>query len=178
MAEYLLSPFGQINLTSLNEEYDTVIELDGKKIRIDINFDKKTIEKTAMDIIKKFIENIGTFDKQNMEFIEKDFNDENGDTVKEYIDYHIDEALEKEKLEQLIDYKNKEITPEKQLLSKLTLERVGLFPDGKYESEYFAVFDYTFEGNVYIEGRRTITDEILVVKTDKNGNLDHLSCES
>ena len=177
MTEYLLSPFGQIDLTSLNEEYNAVIELNEKEIRIDINFDKTTIEKSEMDNIKNFIENIDKFDKQNMGFIEKDFNDENGDTVKEYIEFHIEE-FEKEELAQLIDYDNKEIAPEKQLLNKLTLERVGLYPDGKYETKYFAVFDYTFEGNVYIDGRRTITDQIIVVKTDNNGKLDHLSWES
>ena len=177
MTEYLLPPFGQINLTSLNEDYNAKIELDNTEISIDINFGKTTIEKAEMDNIKNFIEDIARFDKQNKGYIDKDFNDENGDTIKEYIDFHIAE-FEKDELAQLIDYDNKEIAPEKQLLNKLRLERVGLYPDGKYDTNYFAVFDYTFEGNVYIDGRRTITDQIIVVKTDNKGNLDHLSWES
>lgn len=70
------------------------------------------------------------------------------------------------------------MTPEKQLLEKLALERVGLYPNVKYETKYFAVFDYTFEGNAFIDGRRTMTNQILVVKTDSKGNLDHLAWES
>ena len=177
MTEYLLSPFGQIDLISLNEYYDAIIELDHKKIHIDINFGSTTIEKAEMDNIKNFIEGIDKFDKQNKGYIEKDFNNEKGTTVKEYIDFHMEE-FEKDKLAQLIDYDNKEIAAEKQLLNKLTLERVGLYPDGKYDTKYFAVFDYTFEGNVFIEGKRTITDQIIVVKTDNKGNLDHLAWES
>lgn len=177
MTNYLLPPFGQINLTSLNEEYDGVLELDGYIINLDINFDKTTIDESAMDIIRHFIENIPNFDKQNVVSIANDFSDENGETVKEFIDFHIEE-LEKDKLSQLVNYENTEVSVEKQLLNKLKLERVGLYPDGKYDNDYFAVFDYTFEGNVYIDSRRTITDQIIVVKTDHKGNLYHLCWES
>lgn len=178
MIDYLLPPFGQINLTSLNGEYRAVIQLANKEIRIDINFKNTAIEKAAMDNVKNFIDNISKFDKQNLDFIEKDFNDDNCKTVKEYIEFHIEEALDQEKLTQLIDYQNNEITAEKQFLSKLRLERVGLYPDGKYGTEHFAVFDYTPEGNVYFEGRRTITDEILVICTDKNGKMAYITMES
>jgi len=178
MTDYLLPPFGQINLSSVNEYYEAEIESEGKQIRLDLNLAKTAIKEDAMDTIRHFIENINNFDITNKSYIDKDYNDENGDTVKEYIDFHIEE-LGEDKLAQLIDYDNKEITPEKQLLKKLTLERVGLYPDGKYDTQYFAVFDYTFEGNVYsIDGRRTITDQIIAVKTDNRGNLDHLAWES
>ena len=85
MRYYLLPPFGQINLDALNEEYRSEIEFNGKTITLDINFAKTNIEKSAMDTIKFFIENIDTFDRQNKVNINSDFNDENGDTVKEYV---------------------------------------------------------------------------------------------
>ncbi|MBO2008849.1 DUF2004 domain-containing protein [Hymenobacter negativus] len=177
MTNYLLPPFGQINLASLNEEYNAVVELDGHSISLDINFEKTTIEENLINIIKQFIENIPKFDKQNIVSILNEYNDENGETVKRYIDFHIEEYAQSE-LVKLIDYGNTAIAAEEQLLNKLKLERVGFYPDGKYDAESFAIFDYTFEGNVYLDGVRTITDQIIAVKTDSKGELEYLAWES
>ena len=49
MTDYLLPPFGQINLDALNEEYRSELEFNGKTITLDINFAKTNIEKSAMD---------------------------------------------------------------------------------------------------------------------------------
>lgn len=57
-----------------------------------------------------------------------------------------------------------------QFLNKLYLTRIGLYPDGKYDTSYFAVFDYTVN--------RELSDQLMVVKTDHQGHLDHLSWES
>jgi len=176
MAKYLLPHFGEIDLSALEESYETKIDLNQSKIRININFDNKTIDPSKMDIVKTFLEHIDQFDKQNNLHINNDYNNEDGVTVKEFVEFHIDE-FDKEDLAQLVDFGNNEVTPEQQLLNKLKLERLGLYPDGKYDS-IFAVFDYTFEGNVYVDGVRTITDQIIVVKTDETGQLDHLTCES
>ncbi|MDX2067919.1 MAG: DUF2004 domain-containing protein [Haliscomenobacter sp.] len=168
MTYYLLPPFGQINLDALNEEYRSEIEFNGKTITLDINFAKTNIEKSAMDTIKFFIENIDTFDRQNKVNINSDFNDENGDTVKEYVTFHIEE-LGDEFLEQ-IDITSDQTDKEQQFLKKLHLTRIGLYPDGKYDASNFAVFDYTVS--------KDLTDQLIVVNTDEKGNLDHLSWES
>jgi hypothetical protein len=169
MTEYTLPHFGQINLTSLDEYYEVEIEFNGNEIKIDLNFENKTIDQPKMDIVKSFIENIDKFDKQNRICINNDYNDEEGDVVKEYITFHIEE-LDKEELSGLIDFENKTIEPEKQLLNNLKLVRVGLYPDGKYGSSDFGVFDYTIG--------REISDELIVVNTNESGELDHLSWES
>jgi hypothetical protein len=174
MKNYLLPYFGQINLTSLEEDYYVEIELDGRKLKIDINFDKTSIDELEADNLKCFIENIGKFNQQNRKYIEYDYEDENRYPVKDYINAHVN----LEPIAKLIDFNNKEITPEIQLLNKLTIERVGIYPDGKYETTDYAVFDYTIEGNVYKDARRTITDQLVVVKTDKNGVLNDLVTES
>lgn len=168
MTDYLLPPFGQINLDALNEDYRSQIELNGKYISLDINFAKTSIAKNAMDTIKYFIENINDFDKQNKGYINIDFNDENGKTVKEYVGFHVEE-LGDEFLEQ-IGIDSNEMDKEQQFLTKLHLTRVGLYPDGKYNTSYFAVFDYTVN--------KDLTDELIVVNTDDKGNLYHLSWES
>ncbi len=167
MTEYTLPHFGKLQNENLEEYYRVGIELNGKNIQIDLNFKNKSIETITFDKIKKFIENIEDFDKQNQDYIKSDFNDENGDTVKEYVKFHIEEGAEF--LEQIgisTDNTEKEHT----FLTKLHLTRVGLYPDGKYNTSCFAVFDYSVN--------KDLTDQLIVVKTDENGNLINLSWES
>lgn len=167
MTEYTLPHFGKLQVENLEEYYNVDIELGGKEIQIDLNFENKTINIEDFDTIKHFIENIENFDKQNQHYIKSDYDDENGNTVKEYVTFHIEE-LGEEFLEQInID---NQTDKEQQFLTKLNLTRVGIYPDGKYDTSYFAVFDYTVN--------KELTDQLIVVKTDNKGNLDHLSWES
>ncbi len=168
MIEKTLPHFGKLQTENLEEYYNVDIEFKGKEIQIDLNFENKTIDTATFDKIKKFLENIGEFDKQNQSYIKSDFDDENGDTVKEYVTFHIEE-LGDEFLEQ-IDISSDDVDKEQTFLTKLDLIRVGLYPDGKYNTSYFAVFDYTIN--------RDLSDQLIVVNIDENGTLDHLSWES
>ena len=159
--------FGPIDISSLEEDYDVKIQLNGKTIRLDLNFEQTQMSKQQLAIIERFLENISSFNEQNATFIENDFNDEEGQ-VKEYLSFHIEE-LGDDFLGQLKIDKDAS-DKEQQLLGKLELVRVGLYPDGKYGTEYFAVFDYTLN--------RDLSDELIVVKTDNEGHLDHIAWES
>lgn len=82
MANYSLPHFGQIDLTNLDEYYSVKIDLDGREIEVDLNFEEKTIDSKQMDTVKKFMEKIPDYDKKNKKYIERDYADEDGDTVK------------------------------------------------------------------------------------------------
>ena len=69
----------------------------------------------------------------------------------------------------IIDFGNQDEPKEKLLLNKLRLIRVGLYPD---YSEYYGIFDYSID----IDGEPC--NQLLVVKTDNNGELDHITWES
>lgn len=168
MTEISLPHFGKLNLDNLEEHYNTDVEHSGRKIQIDLNFEAKKIDAETFNKIKKIIENIETFDKQNKNYITTDFKDETANIVKDYVTFHIEE-LGDDFLEQL-HIPAHTINKEQNFIQKLNLMRVGLYPDGKYNTSYFAVFDYTVS--------RDLTDQLIVVKTDENGNLDHLSWES
>lgn len=168
MAEYTLPYFGKLQTENLEEYYNVDIEFSGKEIQIDLNFENKTIDIVTFDKLKNFVENITKFDKQNQGYIKSDFDDEHGDTIKEYVTFHIEE-LGDDFLGQ-IDISRDNTDKEQAFLKKLYLTRVGLYPDGKYDTSYFAVFDYSVN--------KDLTDQLIVVKTDENGNLDHLSWES
>jgi hypothetical protein len=69
----------------------------------------------------------------------------------------------------IIDYGNQDEPIEEQLLNKLRLIKVGLYPD---YTDYYGVFDYSID----IEGEPC--NQLLVVKTDNQGRLDHITWES
>ncbi|MCD9854892.1 DUF2004 domain-containing protein [Epilithonimonas sp. JDS] len=168
MAKYILPPIGEIDLDSLKDYYCWEQEFNGKIITIDINFEKTNIDQSKMDIIKSFIENISKFDVQNRSYIDDDFRSENSEVVKEYVTFHV-EDLGSEFLE-TIGISSENTDKEQSFLEKLFLSRIGFYPDEKYGTPHFAVFDYTFG--------RDITDQLIVVNTDAEGNLDLLSWES
>lgn len=166
--KYKLPHFEEIDLTQLNEYYNVEIEQKGHKIGIDLNFEGKKIETQLFDQIKSIIENIESEDLKNRAYITSDFNDENGDTVKEYLEFHIEELAEE--LSGIVNFEDKSNSPDEQLMEKLKLGRIGFYPDGKYGSESFVVFDYIVD--------RELSDQIIVVNIDKNGELINLAWES
>lgn len=180
MSDYHLIHFGKINIKKVEEYYDTSIALNGHNLDLDLNFDKTSFEKNLFDRIQHLLENIGTYDQQHKKRIKAEFDE--GGTIKEFVDFHAEE-LDKKVLGALIDINNTQIPFNIQLLDQLQLNRVGLYPDGVFDAEYFAVFDYSFIGNEFEEQsdgirRKKITDQILAVKTDDKGNVLAIDWES
>ncbi len=166
MTEYTLPHFGNLATQNLEEYYDVDIEFNGNEIQIDLNFENKTIDLLTMGKVKNFIENIEKFDKQNKTYIFNDYNDEECDTVKFYLEHHLEE-VGRDELSNLINFDDKSIVPEKQLMEKLKLVRVGFYP---HDNENFVIFDYSIG--------KEITDELLVIKTDDKGYFDYMTIES
>ncbi len=166
MANFKLPHFGFIDPTSLDEYYDVEIPYQDTEIQVDLNFDNKTIDAARLETVKQFIENIRIHDLSNRKHIAADYNNEDGDTVKFYLEHHLQE-LGRDELAELIDLNSKSTEHEKQLLKKLHLVRVGLYPDSESQ---FATFDYSIG--------QEITNYLVVLFTDENGNLDYMTMES
>jgi len=166
MAEYALPYFGNLPTENLEEYYNVDIELNGNEIQVDLNFENQTVDILILNKIKNFIEKLEKFDKLNKTYILNDYNDENGDTVKFYLEHHLEE-LDKEELTKLVNFDDTVTEPEQQLLSKLKLVRVGLYPDNE---DNFAIFDYSIG--------KDITNYLVVINTDENGQLDYMTMES
>jgi hypothetical protein len=166
MAEYTLPHFGNLPTENIEEYYDVDIEFNGNQIQIDLNFETKTIDTLTMDKVKNFIENVDKFDKLNKTYILNDYNDEEGDTVKFYLEHHLEE-VGKDELSTLINFDDKTTELEKQLLHKLKLVRIGLYP---HDKENFAIFDYSIG--------RDLTQYLVVINTNENGELDYMAMES
>lgn len=166
MANYSLPHFADIDTNSLEEYYDVDVDFNGREIQIDLNFENKSIDPKRLDIAKHFIENIPEFDKINKKYIEQDFNDEECDTVKTYVEHHLEE-VGKVELAHLVNFDNEATSPEMQLMNSLQLVRVGFYPDSE---DQFAIFDYSIG--------RDLTQYLVVINTDENGNLDYMTMES
>lgn len=169
MTNLELPYFGQINLTQLKEYYATETVFNGLPISLDLNFKNKIISKEQAINIKNFLDNISTFDIQNKVEINNDFN-EDGE-AKDYLNFYLVE-FDEEELKGIIDYETEAKPKEEQLLSKLRLIRIGLYPDEKFGASYYGVFDYSID----IDGEAC--NQLLVVKTNETGDLDHLTWES
>ena len=166
MATITIPHFGPLDPSSLEEYYDTEIEYGGKQIQIDLNFAGTTIEAKKLETVKDFIDNIRIHDIKNKKYIDRDYNDDDADTVKTYLEHHLEELGENE-LASLIDFNSKSNEHEKQLLKKLHLVRVGIYPEGE---DQFAIFDYSIG--------QEITNHLVVINTDENGNFIYITMES
>lgn len=158
--EYMLPYFGPIDPANLNWYYHTKIAFPDHDyiIGLDLNFKNKQIDAGMANDIANFLSDLEEIDKRNHLAIEKDFTDQVDETFG-YIQFFIEELEEME-------------LNEKQLLQKLRLVRVKLYPDNKYDIGYFAVFDYTID----IDGQPC--NQVLVIKTGKEGTPIEITWES
>ncbi|AZA80753.1 hypothetical protein C1637_11985 [Chryseobacterium lactis] len=166
MTKYTLPHFGQVSTENLEEYYDVNIDFKGNEILLDLNFENSSIDTPKLDKVKNFLENIEKFDKLNKTYIVEDYHDQDGDTVKYYIEHHLEE-IDQDELSTLINFDDPDTKPEQQLLAKLELVRVGLYPDSE---DHFAILDYSIG--------EEITDYLVTINTDENGQLDYMSMES
>jgi len=166
MSNIKLPHFGVLDPSSLEEYYDVDIDFNSTKIQIDLNFENSTIDIKRLEIVKQFIENIRIHDLKNRKYIQDDYDDEEKDTVRFYMEHHLEE-LATDDLDALIGPGVKTPDKSKQLLKNLRLVRVGLYPDS---AEQFAIFDYSIG--------KELTNYLVVINTDENGNLDYMTMES
>ena len=166
MSSYTLPYFEPLESTNLEPYYDVDIEFNGRQIQIDLNFDEKEIDASRLDTVKRFIENIQKFDEQNKTYFLDDYNDEEGDTVKFYLEEFWAE-IDQEQFSEATGFEAGDDEPERRLLEKLHLVRVGLYPDN---DDVFAIFDYSIGTD--------FTNYLIVINTDEKGEMDYMTMES
>jgi len=169
MSIYQLPHFGKLDLNALEGYYEAEFEINSEKAQFDLNFEGKSVPQNDMDCIKDIIDNIEAYNLSNKRLLFNVYTDGTENTVEEYIAFHLEE-VDKNLLATLINFEDESAILERQLLDCLKLVRTGFYPDGKFGSESFAVFDYSIG--------KDITDQIIAIKTDKFGNLNQIDWES
>ncbi len=169
MTVYSLPYFGEIEINSLKDYYCVTAQIGGRSVEVDISFTQNTSDEPSMDAIKHFLEQIEWMDKENVKYYTMDFNKEG--EVADYIEFYLDELFEEE-LEALVNRKQPLKNQKEELLNKLELVRVGLYPNDVSGTESFGVFDYSIKiGDEYCE-------QLLVVNTKEDGKPSEISWES
>jgi hypothetical protein len=166
MASIKLPHFGTLDSESLEEYSDVDIEFNGSEVQIDLNFENDSIAIERLELTKRFIENLRIHDLNNKKYIINDLNDAGSDNVRFYLQHHLEE-LATDDLADLIGDDVKTEDKAKLLMNKLHLVRVGLYPDSE---DQFAIFDYSIG--------KELTNYLVVINTDENGNLDYMTVES
>jgi len=161
--------FNNLEQNSVKEYYCTDAKVGGKKITLDLNFAKTVMDQKTLEVLKNILNRLPEIAQANIKAYRNDFS-KRGETHS-YIEFYLEELFEEE-LKELIDITQEVEKQQKEILSKLELKRIGLYPDGKYGTKYFGVFDYSIK----ISGE--FSNQLLVVKTDENGVLDHITWES
>ncbi len=158
--------FGSLDGNDLETYYDVNTDFNGRQIQIDLNFEHKSIDFKRLEMARQFIENLRIHDLNNKKMIRQDFEDTNGEVVRDYISHHIEE-LAIDDIEVLVGSGTKSADQPALLVKELHLVRVGLYP---YDESQFAVFDYSLG--------KELTDYLVVISTDENGNPCDISMES
>ncbi len=166
MANYSLPHFGDIDPDDLEDYYDVEIEFEGKEVEISLKFERETIDISRLAIVRAVLEKIADFHNKNKANIEQDYKSDDGDTVRAYVEHHL-EDIPKNELNGFIDFENKSLPPEFQLMKALHLVRIGFYPD---QSDQFVVFDYSISSD--------LTDYLVVINTNDQGELDYMTMES
>lgn len=166
MDEIIIPFFGTLNPHFLGNDYRKVLRFKNHEISLDLNFDKKETSVSILLEVKSFLENLDQWEEQNQKYIDEDFLNREYDSVKEYLELHLDE-FDKEELAAIINIHDEKTAYIDQLRNKLHLKRLGLYPE---EAEHFAIFDYSI-GSSY-------TQYVLVIIVDKNGQLKQMTVES
>uniref|UniRef100_UPI00260A1461 DUF2004 domain-containing protein n=1 Tax=Fusobacterium sp. TaxID=68766 RepID=UPI00260A1461 len=86
--------------------------------------------------------------------------------TKEWVDFHLEELGEVIEEEGLLKECDKKLSLDRQVLSIIKLNRIGIYP----EYEDYAIWDYILDDE--------ISGEILVIVTDKNGEIVDITWES
>src|ERR1700754_3411107 len=134
--------FNDLDSESLTDYYDVDIDIEQDKVQLDINFDETNIDPAKLDTLKKYLDEPQAIINIAKKEIFNDF--ENGEDVKEFLTYHMEE-LDQSELDSLLNHADKTLSIEQQILSTLKLRRIGFYPDN---DDVFAVFDFVLSGDI------------------------------
>ena len=156
--------FSDLNIQAL-DDYDQVnINLNGKKLQLDISFERTTIAEEKILLVRNFLTTLESQIDKVYSYIQTDF--ENSDNVIDYLNFHLEAATEDE-LNILLEGADLSIPHTAQLLPRLQFKRFVFYPE---IIEEFSVFDFILNED--------ISQYLLVVKTNSAGELTHLEMES
>jgi len=172
MSSYILPNFGILDLKSLQEHSEAQIVLAGHRVQLDLNFAGTAIRATRMEIAKNILKHLEEHNTANLLTIRSSVNAESSlegpGAVRAYLEHHMElmPAGEWEKPGDVNDESNPQDQMLSQILSKIHLFRVRLYPES---ADIFAVFDYSIG--------RYLTEYVLALNLNEKGTLESIAME-
>lgn len=146
-----------------NDYAETTIILDGKEVELDLNCEEVIGSTDWIPEYEKYVVQLERIKKDILQYINNDFIEEG--LTKEWITFHLEE-IDEEYIDALLKNAEQFLNKEEQVLSLLRLRRIGLYP----EYEGYAIWDFVLDDEV--------SDEILTLQTDINGNILNIAWKS
>lgn len=156
--------FNELDFDNLTDYYEVDVDIEQNKVQLDVNFEEKTINPDKLLILKSYLDSPQAIINIAKEAIINDF--ANGEDVKEFLTFHIEE-LDQNDLGNLLKQADNTLSLEEQILSVLKLRRIGFYP---YDDDEFAILDFVLDED--------ISQYILVVKMNNNKTVDNITMES
>lgn len=166
MAKQTLPHFGQLDSEQLEDYYEATVPFGSRQVAADLNFDETAIDPVHLEAAGRFLQQIADYDFKIKKWMAEDLSDESADTVRTYLEHHLEELPEDE-LDELLSGSDSRRSRKEQLFNKLHLIRVGLYP---HQEDQFAVFDYSIGED--------ITQYLIVVILQESGLLNYMTMES
>lgn len=160
MATLHLPYFDEIDTDSIEDYYETDIELNNQNVSLDINLDDDPVSNWA-ELYTEYADKLSEYEV-NIRKIIKGYYPEEG-MVKEFFSYHMEQLPDE--MEDLVKNADQSLSEENRMLSILRLDRIGFY----FDKNNFATWDFTFGD---------FTDQILVIITDAKGEILDITWES
>lgn len=159
-----INTFGVISAEHLDEYYTGNIEINGKLIDIDLNFESESVDESLLISVDTVLKNIRDFADKAWNAISDDWDlNEGSETARFYLQHHLEEFSEEEIL---TIFGTTEID-KRAFMSALSLTRVGLYPE---DADMFIVFDIQFPDEH--------TNYLMSLSLTQDGLVNDLSLQS
>ena len=159
-----INTFGVISAEHLDEYYTGNIEINGKLIDIDLNFESESVDESLLISVDTVLKNIRDFADKAWNAISDDWDlNEDSETARFYLQHHLEEFSEEEIL---TIFGTTEID-KRAFMSALSLTRVGLYPE---DADMFIVFDFQFPDEY--------TNYLMSLSLTQDGLVNDLSLQS
>ena len=159
-----IKPFGKIDIENLEEFYEGSLDIQGNLVDVELIFDSDTIKTSEIKKLKNFIKNIKTFAQKALDELSKDYDlGENSQTVRQYLQHHLDQFSEDE----IMNIFGSKDVDKDLFFTALSIKTISLYPE---DSDSYAVF------NAHLpEG---YTNYSMAVTFNDKGKLSSISMES
>jgi hypothetical protein len=155
--------FEEIDINKLEDYYSKEIKVGANNINVDLNFETKTLDDKQVQKLNSCISNIKDIINNSWQWILYDY--KNGDDVKEYISFHLDDFFV-DNPEEILEGTDPSIDNKDRFLQTLKVKRIGIYPS----FDNYLVIDWMTNPD--------LSNYILVVNINENFELQYITIES